>query len=73
MSINSNIVSLNLENVVGTLLSEEIRKRSMDGNYFDALVIRGRSKEKKYKNNIEDTKSYVKKISKSIGKSKLKC
>jgi hypothetical protein len=40
--IGSNTTTLALEDVVASLLSEEIRRKNMEGSTKDALVVRGR-------------------------------
>jgi hypothetical protein len=42
MAIGSNSTTLVLEDVVASLLSEEMRRKNMEGSTKDALVVRGR-------------------------------
>jgi hypothetical protein len=42
MAIGSNTTTLVLEDVVSSLLSEEMRRKNMEGSTKDALVVRGR-------------------------------
>jgi hypothetical protein len=42
MAIGSNITTLVLEDVVASLLSEERRRKNMEGSTKDALVVRSR-------------------------------
>jgi hypothetical protein len=41
MAIGSNTTTLALEYVVASLLSEEMRRKNMEGSTKDALVVRG--------------------------------
>jgi hypothetical protein len=41
MAIGSNSTTLALEDVVASLLSEEMRRKNMEGLTKDALVVRG--------------------------------
>jgi hypothetical protein len=42
MAIGSNATTLAVEDVVAPLLSEEMRRKNMEGSTKDALVVRGR-------------------------------
>jgi hypothetical protein len=42
MAIGSNLTTLVLEDVVASLLSEEMRWKNMEGSTKDALMVRGR-------------------------------
>jgi hypothetical protein len=42
VAIGSNTTTLKLEDVVASLLSEEMRRKNMEGLTKDALVVRGR-------------------------------
>ena len=42
MAIGSNTTTLVLEDMVASLLSEEMRRKNMEGSTKDALVVRGR-------------------------------
>ena len=46
MVIGSNTTTLVLEYVVSSLLSEEMRRKNMEGSTKDALVVRGQSVER---------------------------
>jgi hypothetical protein len=47
MAIGSNTTTLALEDVVASLLSEEMRRKNMEGSTKDALVVRGRPIDKR--------------------------
>jgi hypothetical protein len=46
VSIDSNTISLKFDEVVSSLLSEEMRQKNMEGHNTDALFARGRSQER---------------------------
>ena len=46
VAIGSNTTSLNFEEVVSSLLSEEMRRNNMEGQSTDALFARGSSQER---------------------------
>ena len=62
IAIGSNTTTLNFDDVVSALLSEEMRRRNMEGQNGDALSVRGRS-QKINKNKVSSG------ISKSRGRS----
>jgi hypothetical protein len=43
LAIGSNATTLVIEDVVSSLLSEEMRRNNMEGSSNDALVVRGRT------------------------------
>ena len=43
IAIGSNTTTLNFDDIVSALLSEEMRRRNMEGHNGDALSVRGRS------------------------------
>ena len=43
IAIGSNTTTLNFDDIVSALLSEEMRRRNMEGQNGDALSVRGRS------------------------------
>jgi hypothetical protein len=71
MDIGSTFVILNTEDVVGSLISKEMR-RKVSISTKEALNFHGRPKEKGKKNEKHD-KSKYKGSSKSLGKSKIIC
>ena len=46
IAIGSNTTTLNFDDIVSVLLSEEMRRRNMEGQNGDALSVRGRSQKK---------------------------
>jgi hypothetical protein len=50
VAIGSNATSLKFEEVVSSLLSEEMRQKNMEGHSTDALFARGRSQERNKSN-----------------------
>jgi hypothetical protein len=72
MAIRSNTTTLALEDVVASLLSEEMRRKNMEGSNKDDLVVRGRSAER-YKGKFFGRKSKSKGKSKSPVQSTRKC
>jgi hypothetical protein len=67
VAIGSNTTSLKFEEVVSSLLSEEMRRKNMEGHSTDALFARGRSQERN-KSNFSSGRSKSKGRSKSPGK-----
>jgi hypothetical protein len=67
VAIGSNTTSLKFEEVVSSLLSEEIRWKNMEGHRTDALFARGRSQERN-RSNFSSGRSKSKGRSKSPGK-----
>ena len=66
MDIGSNNTTLKINDVVATLLSEEMRRKTMDGSTPEALSLRGRSvNRKKGKPSSERSKSRGKSRSRS--------
>ena len=72
MAISSTSSVLKLEDVVASLLSEEMRQKSFEDLTKDALSVRGRSPEKK-KNKSRDRQWRSKGKTKSPGRSRLIC
>jgi hypothetical protein len=66
MAIGSNTTTLVLEDVVASLLSEEMRRKNMEGSTKDALVVRGRPIERD-KGKFSGRNSKSKGRSKSLG------
>ena len=67
IAIGSNTTTLNFDDIVSALLSEEMRWRNMEGQNGDALSIRGRSQNKN-KNKVSGGRSKYRGRSKSPGK-----
>jgi hypothetical protein len=67
VAIGSNTTSLKFEEVVSSLLSEEMRRKNMEGHSTDTLFARGRSQERN-KSNFSSGRSKSKGRSKSPGK-----
>jgi len=67
VAIGSNTTSLKFEEVVSSLLSQEMRQKNMEGHSTDALFARGRSQERN-KSNFSSGRSKSKGRSKSPGK-----
>jgi hypothetical protein len=67
VAIGSNTTSLKFEEVVSSLLSEEMRQKNMEGHSTDALFARGRSQERN-RSNFSSGRSKSKGRSKSPGK-----
>ena len=63
IAIGSNTTTLNFDDIVSALMSEEMRRRNMEGHNGDALSVRGRSQNRN-KNKVSSGRS------KSRGKSK---
>ena len=73
MAIGSTLVVLKMEDIVGSLLSEEMR-RKVSLNAKEAFSVRGRSKERgKNEKQHDPSKSKNKGRSRSRGKSKVIC
>jgi len=72
IAIGSNATTLNFENVVASLLSEEMRRRSIDSSAKDALFVRGRPGDRS-KNKSSGGRSKSRGRSKSPGPSVRKC
>jgi hypothetical protein len=66
VAIGSNTTALNFEEVVSSLLSEEMRRKNMEGHNTDALFSRGRSQERN-RSNFSSGRSKSKGRSKSPG------
>jgi hypothetical protein len=66
MTIGSNTTYLNFEEVVSSLLSEEMRQKNMEGHSIDALFARGCSQERN-RSNFLSGRSNFKGRSKSLG------
>jgi hypothetical protein len=66
VAIGSNTTSLKFEEVVSSLLSEEMRRKNMEGHSTDALFARGRSQERN-KSNFSSGRYKSKGRSKSPG------
>jgi hypothetical protein len=64
--------TLKYENVVASLLSEEMRWKNMDGHSTDALFVRGRTQDKNYGKSLGGRSKSTGR-SKSPGKSLRKC
>jgi hypothetical protein len=71
-AIGSNSTTLVLEDVVASLLSEEMRRNNMEGSTKDALVVRGRPVDRD-KGKFSDRKSKSKGRSKSHVQSTRRC
>ena len=56
IAIGSNITTLNFDDIVSALLSEEIRRINIEGQNRDALSVRGRSQNKN-KNKVSSGRS----------------
>ena len=56
IAIGSNTTTLNFDEIVSALLSEEMRQRNMEGQNGDALSVRGRSQNRN-KNNVSSGRS----------------
>jgi hypothetical protein len=67
VAIGSNTTALKFEEVVSSLLSEEMRRKNMEGHSTDALFARGRSQERN-RSNFSSGRSKSKGRSKSPGK-----
>ena len=67
ISIGSNTTTLNFDDIVSTLLSEEMRRRNMEGQNGDALSVRGRSQNRN-KNKVSSGRYKSRGRSKSPGK-----
>ena len=67
IAIGSNTTTLNFDDIVSTLLSEEMRWRNMEGHNGDALSVRGRSQNRN-KNKVLSGRSKSRGRSKSLGK-----
>ena len=67
MAIGSNTTALKFDEVVSSLLSEEMRWKNMEGQNKDALFARGRSQERN-RSNSSSGRSKSKGRSKSLGK-----
>ena len=67
MAIGSNTTALNFEEVVSSLLSEDMRRKNMEGHNTDALFARGCSQERN-RSNFSSGRSKSKGRSKSLGK-----
>ena len=67
IAIGSNTTTLNFDDIVSALLSEEMRRRNMEGQNGDALSIRGRSQNRN-KNKVSNGRSKSRGRSKSPGK-----
>ena len=65
MAIGSNKTTLVLEDMVVSLLSEEMRRKNMEGSTKDALVVRGQSVDKD-KGKLSGRNSKLKGRSKSL-------
>jgi hypothetical protein len=72
MAIGSNTTTLVLEDVVASLLSEEMRRKNMEGSTKDALVVRGRPVDRD-KGKFSGRKSKSKGRSKSLVQSTRRC
>jgi hypothetical protein len=72
MDIGSNTPTLVIENVVASLLSEEMRRKNMEGSTKDDLVVRGRLVERD-KGKLFGRNSKSKGISKSSVYSTRRC
>jgi hypothetical protein len=67
LAIGSNTISLKFDEVVSSLLSEEMRRKNMEGHSTDALFARGRSQERN-RSKFSTGRSKSKGGSKSLGK-----
>jgi hypothetical protein len=67
VAISSNTTTLKFDEVVSSLLSEEMRQKNMEGQSIDTLFTRGRSKERN-RYNLSSGRSKSKGRSKSHGK-----
>ena len=56
IAIGNNTTTLNFDDIVSTLLSEEMRRRNMEGENGDALSVRGRSQNRN-KNKVSNGRS----------------
>ena len=65
--IGSNTTTLKFDEVVLSLLSEDMRQKNMEGQRIDALFARGHSQERN-RSNSSSGRSKYKGISKSLGK-----
>jgi hypothetical protein len=72
MAIGSNLTTLMLEDVVASLLSEEMRWKNMEGSTKDALMVRGRLIDRD-KGKFSGRKSKLKGRSKSPVQSMRRC
>jgi hypothetical protein len=72
VDIGSNTTTLVLEYMVASLLSEEMRRKNMEGSTKDALVVRGRSVDRD-KGKFAGRESKSKGRSKSLVQSKRRC
>jgi hypothetical protein len=72
MAIGINTTTLALEDMVASLLSEEMRRKNMEGSTKDDLVVRGRPVERD-KGKLSSRKSKSKGRSKSMAQSKRRC
>lgn len=70
--VGSNATNLNFDDVVASLLSKEMRWKSMDSSTKDALFVRGRTVDKS-KNKSSGGRSKSRGRSKSLGHSVQKC
>ena len=66
IAIGSNTTTLNFDDIVLALLSEEMRRRNMEGQNGDALAVQGRS-QKRNKNKVLSGRSKSRGRSKSPG------
>ena len=66
IAIGSNTTALNFDDIVSALLSEEMRRRNMEGQNGDALSVRGRSQNRN-KNKVSSGRSKSRGRSKSPG------
>ena len=74
MALGNTIITFRMDDVVSALLSEEMRRKSLD-SAKEALVVRGRSNDKGKQNDNKSGKGRYKSHgkSKTPGKSKAKC
>jgi hypothetical protein len=72
VAIGSNATTLKFDDVVSSLLSEEMRRKTMDSQSMDALSVRGHSLDRN-KNKSLSGRSKSRGRSKSPGKSLRKC
>jgi hypothetical protein len=72
MATGSNTTTLTLEDVVASLLSEEMRRKNMEGLIKDALVVRGQLVDRD-KGKFSFRKSKLKGRYKSLVQSKRRC
>ena len=67
IAIGSNTTTLNFDDIVSALMSEEMRRRNMEGQNGDALSVQGRSQNIN-KNKVLSGRSKSRGRSKSLGK-----